>query len=317
MPTLSPSLAPTFRKENSPGALKASTGSTTAGQGGLKNGRLHLSTACYAPLFPKSNQVVSTYGPPKLTGLGNKKRRAATYGVGESSMKPEGKETDPLAGAPVISREILRARSLAMAVLIVSTISLISDTLLATLVGGPWGAGGVIGALGASLVLCFRPSQGRDGNIVYSFFMLSMLCAIIFQCFQLYATVHFWQLWVRAAPLHTSVCTALHLSAAAHGRLSASPLYILASVAPKALRAPHRRELSSTRRRAYRRRRRSPRSPRSTTSSCIRSSAIPPLRFPAYVWPSSHGRSCAPRARAARSSERWTHHKSRHIGLIN
>ena len=137
-------------------------------------------------------------------------------------MKPEGKETDPLAGAPVpdIAREIQRARSLALVVLIASTISLIADTLLATLVGGPWGAGGVIGALGASFVLCFRPSQGRDGNIVYSFFMLSMLCAIIFQCFQLYATVHFWQLWVRAAPLHTSTqdCT----PQPPHGRLSST-----------------------------------------------------------------------------------------------
>ena len=129
-------------------------------------------------------------------------------------MKPEARETDPLAKTvPLavtqdISRELQRARTLAFVVLIVSTISLIADTLLATLVGGPWGAGGVIGALGASLVLCFRSSSGRDGNIVYSFFMLSMLCAIIFQCFQLYATVHFWQLWVSAAialpPLHTS-----------------------------------------------------------------------------------------------------------------
>ena len=127
-------------------------------------------------------------------------------------MKPAGKETDPLAGTPVpdIARETQRARSLALVVLIASTISLIADTLLATLVGGPWGAGGVIGALGASIVLCFRSS--RDGNIVYSFFLLAMLCAIIFQCFQLYATVHFWQLWVRAAPLHTEHTTLRRLT---------------------------------------------------------------------------------------------------------
>ena len=164
-------------------------------------------------------------------------------------MKPEGKETDPLAGAPVpdIARETQRARSLALVVLIASTISLIADTLLATLVGGPWGAGGVIGALGASFVLCFRPSQGRDGNIVYSFFMLSMLCAIIFQCFQLYATVHFWQLWVRAAPLHTS--TQRCAPQPPHGRLSSTRSLSSARSAPAPPRPP-RRELSSTRRRA-------------------------------------------------------------------
>ena len=133
-------------------------------------------------------------------------------GCGCVPMKPAGKETDPLAGtpAPDIARETQRARALALVVLIASTISLIADTLLATLVGGPWGAGGVIGALGASIVLCFRSS--RDGNIVYSFFLLAMLCAIIFQCFQLYATVHFWQLWVRAAPLHTEHTTLRRLT---------------------------------------------------------------------------------------------------------
>ena len=75
--------------------------------------------------------------------------------------------------------------------------------------GGAWERG-VIGALGASIVLCFRSS--RDGNIVYSFFLLAMLCAIIFQCFQLYATVHVWQLWVRAAPLHTEHTTLRRLT---------------------------------------------------------------------------------------------------------
>ena len=143
---------------------------------------------------------------------------------------PVGKETDPLAGtpAPDIARETQRARSLALVVLIASTISLIADTLLATLVGGPWGAGGVIGALGASIVLCFRSS--RDGNIVYSFFLLAMLCAIIFQCFQLYATVHFWQLWVRAAPLHTS--TQHCAPQPPHGRLSSTLIHRLRAVAP-------------------------------------------------------------------------------------
>lgn len=141
-----------------------------------------------------------------------------------------GKETDPLAGTPVpdIARETQRARSLALVVLIASTISLIADTLLATLVGGPWGAGGVIGALGASIVLCFRSS--RDGNIVYSFFLLAMLCAIIFQCFQLYATVHFWQLWVRAAPLHTS--TQRCAPQPPHGRLSSTRIHRLLAIAP-------------------------------------------------------------------------------------
>ena len=193
-------------------------------------------------------------------------------------MKPVGKETDPLAGtpAPDIARETQRARSLALVVLIASTISLIADTLLATLVGGPWGAGGVIGALGASIVLCFRSS--RDGNIVYSFFLLAMLCAIVFQCFQLYATVHFWQLWVRAAPLHTEHTTLRPSAAsrtplkhpnspAARGRPkppAPNPRLRSGPIAPLVLC----REMSSTRRRVQRRRRRSPRSPRSTTRSC-------------------------------------------------
>lgn len=104
-------------------------------------------------------------------------------------------EHDPLTQPMMISREVQRARSLAFLVLIISGISLIADTVLAALVGGPWGAGGVIGVLGASLVLCFGPRHGREGNATYSFFMLAMLCAIIFHAFQLYAAIRFWQLW--------------------------------------------------------------------------------------------------------------------------
>ena len=124
----------------------------------------------------------------------------------------DAKETDPLSTPPVISVEVQQARSLALLVLIVSAISMIADTVLAALVGGPWGAGGVIGALGASLVLCCGPRHGHEGNVTYSFFMLAMLAAMVFHAFQLYATVVFWQLWVRPRPTRPA-------PASAHGRV--------------------------------------------------------------------------------------------------
>jgi hypothetical protein len=120
----------------------------------------------------------------------------------------DAKETDPLSTPPVISVEVQQARSLALFVLIISAISMIADTVLAALVGGPWGAGGVIGALGASLVLCCGPRHGHEGNVTYSFFMLAMLAAMVFHAFQLYATVVFWQLWVRPRPTRPAPASA-------------------------------------------------------------------------------------------------------------